>query len=72
MSIKRHPTKPHLDTRSRRSGKNGIPRWYRREHGCQHVRRVEKIKIQKHMRLGCWETHLPDRRIRDSMYYWWY
>ncbi len=59
-------------TRDHRSGRFGIPRWYRQMHGVHLYRRLEKQKIHKHLREDSFDNHLPEPRIRDSMYYWWY
>ena len=59
-------------SRDHRSGLFGVPRWYRQLYGCDVVRREEKKKLHRCLRQDCWEDHLPDSRVRDSMFYWWY
>jgi hypothetical protein len=58
-------------TRDHRSGRFGVPNWYRREHGVFRTRRKEKIAIHQHLRTDSWDNHLPENRSRDHRYYWW-
>lgn len=59
-------------TRDHPSGRFNVPNWYRREHGVFRLRRREKQAIHRHMRADCWESHLPDNRMCESMYqFWW-
>lgn len=62
----------HWYTRDHRTGRFGVPRWYRQMHGVHLYRRLEKHKLHKHLREDSFDNHLPDPRIRDSMYYWWH
>lgn len=62
----------HWYIRDHRSGKFGIPRWYRHEFGAGLKRRRERAAIHRHTRDDSWDLHLPESRYRDSMYYWWY
>ncbi|QVD49233.1 hypothetical protein LUCX_163 [Xanthomonas phage vB_XciM_LucasX] len=62
----------HWFSRDHRSGRFGVPAWYRRLHGAHLIRRHEAAKLHKHLREDSWEVHQPDSRFRDSMYYWWY
>jgi len=61
----------HWYTRDHRSGRFGVPNWYRREHGVFRTRRRETINLHRHLRADSWDNHLPENRQRDSMYYWW-
>lgn len=62
----------HWYTRDHRSGRFGVPRWYRHEHGAHAMRRLENHRLRKHVREDTLEVHLPDSRMRNSAYYWWY
>ena len=59
-------------SRDHRSGLFGVPRWYRRKYGTEVVRKKEKQELHRCLVQGDWDDHLPDNRVRDSMYYWWY
>lgn len=61
----------HWYTRDHRSGRWGVPNWYRREMGVFRTRRKEKLKIHQHLRDDSWDNHVPEGRTRDAKYYWW-
>lgn len=57
--------------RDHRSGRFGVPNWFRRQHGVFKVRHKEKHAIHRHLRDDSWDNHLPDNRVRGAGWYWW-
>lgn len=59
-------------TRDHRTGRFGVPRWYRHEHGAHAMRRLEKHRLHRALVTDSLDNHLPDQRMRNSAFYWWY
>lgn len=58
-------------TRDHRSGRYGVPHWFRRLHGSKDLRLCESHKLHCALRSENWESHLPDSRRRNAKWYWW-
>lgn len=58
--------------RDHHSGIYGIPRWWRRQHWTQPLRRDGKRELYRCLQLGSWDDHLPTCLGGDLRhgYYW--